>query len=230
MIALALALHLLATTAPAAPAPAATPPSLGAPYFAQIATLVMGVPPDSNSRAEFESAFRGAFAADELPGERLTAGNAWKAGLPLPNHFRLLEGMLAGDAWMLDISIGAPAPLRVTRPDQYAKDKEKRVVVPKLRASRGMTVALTIRVPATSGVSSRTATSSVAFYFPSGAGADVNLGVPVTGYKYPWGEAGRVAGALVLEALHRESHDLLDKERMDIAPAVRVSSNSGDPQ
>jgi hypothetical protein len=190
----------------------------------------MGAPPDSNARAEFESAFRGVFASDEVPGERLTTGDVWKAGLPLPNHFRLLEGMLAGDAWMLDISIGAPAPFRGTRPDRHAKGHVKQTLVPRLRSSRGMVLALSIRVPATSGVSGRTVTSNVAFYFPSGAAAGVDLGVPATGYKYPWADAGRVAGALVLEALHRESGDLLDKERMDIAPAVRVSTDSGDSE
>ena len=223
MIALALALQLFATTADAAPGTGSTPIAPGAPRFAQLSSLV-GVPGDSSTRVQFLSAFRGAFASDELPGERLSSANEWRASLPLPNHFRLLEGDVAEDAWRLEVSIGSPSPLRTTRRDPRAQGRVKTMVVPSLRTSRGMLVALTVQVPNEPGAPGRTVSSSSAFYFPADIGKGVSLGVPETGYRFPWGEAGRIAGTLVLEILHHESGDLVEMERMDIKPAVRATA------
>jgi hypothetical protein len=87
-----------------------------------------------------------------------------------------------------------------------------------------MIVGLVMHVPDPAGGAPRAVTSRFAFLFPaSGAGA-ADLAVPATGYAYPWGEAGRVVGTLVLEALHRESGDIVNAERMDIQPAVRTGA------
>ena len=229
MIAFALALHLLATTADPAPGAGSTPVVPGASRLAQLSSLV-GVPADSSTRAEFLSAFRGVFASDKLPGERLSSANEWSASLPLPNHFHLLEGDVAEDVWRLEVSIGSPSPLRTRRRDQSVPGHVKTTVVPSLRTSRGMLVALTMQVPDEPGEPGRTASSRTAFYFPAEVGKEVSLGVPTTGYKYPWAKAGRIAGLLVLETLHHESGDLLEIERMDIKPAVRASATAGGSQ
>jgi hypothetical protein len=218
VIALALALQLFATAPADSSGPGPTPPAPGAPKFAQLVSLT-GVPPDSSMRTEFLAAFRGVFMEDEVPGERLSAAREWKQGLPLPNRFRLLEGSLADDAWKLDIVIGSPPPLR----RRESGDRSARTV-PTRRMSRGMVAALVMRVPDPSGGVPRTVQTNFAFVFPAAGAGATDLAVPATGYAYPWSRAGRVVGSLVLEALHRESGDIVDSERMDIRPAVRSES------
>jgi hypothetical protein len=233
VIPFALALTLLAGApgdSAAAPATATTgtPVALGAPRFVQIASMA-GVPSDSLVSGEFDAAFRGAFAQDALPGERLTSAGQWQQGLPLPNRFRLLEGDPAEDAWQLDIQIGAPAPAMGSRKERQTTDgghSWHEVTVkrsdPRRRASRGMIVAWTLRVPDPSGAVGRTVEGHTAFYFPA-AGSGAGTRVPGR-YAYPWDDAGRIAATLVLEMLHHESGDLLPKERMDVSPARRVDA------
>ena len=218
MIALALALQLLATTAPAAPVADSTPPAPGAPKFAQLGS-VTGVPPDSGIRGDFVSSFRGVFAQDELPGERLAAGNEWKAGLPLPNRFRLLEGTPADDAWTIDVVVGAPPPLHT--PESAHRSAR---TIPSRRMSRGMIAAFVIHVPDPAGGAPRTLEARYAFAFPARRTVAGDLAVPSMGYAFPWSEAGRIAGTLALETLHRESGDIVTAERMDIRPAVRTDA------
>jgi hypothetical protein len=216
VIAFALALHLFAATASQG-MPGATPPASGGPKFVQIATLT-GIPADSSMRAEFVNSFRGVFALDELPGERLSSGDEWKPGLPLPNRFRLLEGEAASDAWTIDVEVGSPPPLHRAQTSTHAA----RTVATR-RTSRGMIVAFVLHVPDPNGGPPRAVPQRFAFAFPA-AGGGGGLAVPSTGYTFPWGDAGRVAGALALEALHRESGDIVDAERMDIQPAVRAGA------
>ena len=218
MIALALALQLLATAIPDSSGAGPTPPAPGAPKFAQLASLT-GVPADSSMRTQFVAGFRGVFMLDEVPGERLSAGGVWKPGLPLPNHFRLLEGSPADDAWKLEIEIGSPPPLH-----KQDDAKHPARTVPTRRMSRGMIVALVMRVPDPAGGPSREVQSRFAFAFPATGAASADLAVPATGYAFAWGEAGRIVASLTLEALHRESGDIVASERMNIQPAVRTDA------
>ena len=219
MIALALALQLLAAAVPAASDAGRTPLAPGAPKFAQLVSLT-GVPADSSMRMEFLSGFRGVFALDEVPGERLSRGSGWNTGLPLPNRFRLLEGSPADDAWKLEVVIGSPPPLHT-----QASAHRTAHTIPTRRTSRGMIVAFVMNVPDPAGGPSRAVQSRFAFVFPAaGASAAGDLAVPSNGYAFPWGQAGRIVGSLALEALHRESGDIVDAERMDIQPAVRADA------
>lgn len=223
MIAIALALQLLVDPVPADSMPGATPAASGAPRFVQVLSLT-GVPADTTIRAEFESAFLATFAEDELPGERLSGAGEWKGGLPLPNRFRLLQGDEAGDAWKVDVTIGAPPPMAGTRDGSdpiTGKATTVRTVVGTHRASRGMIVAWSVQVPGPSGAIARTATGRAAFYYPATGAAGATLAVPETRYRFPWRNSGRIAATLVLESLQRESGDLLDSERFTLTPAVR---------
>jgi hypothetical protein len=170
-------------------------------------------------RTEFLTGFRGAFASDELPGERLSSGNEWQPGLPLPNHFRLLEGTPAEDAWSVEVVIGSPPPLRTAEGAHRASR-----AVPTRRASRGMIVAFVIHVPDPQGGPPRKLQARYAFAFPATRPTGDDLAIPQTGYVFPWGDAGRLAGALALETMQHESGDLTAAERMDIRPAVRMDA------
>lgn len=219
MLALLLALPILATATAAEPMPAGTPPALGAPYFAQVVTMT-GLPPDSLARGAFQAAFEAAFIEDHAPGQRRDGAGNWAAGEVLPNRFRMLMGSPADDAWRLDVSVGAPPLLRVRSP---VPGKPARTVRDR-RSSRGMVVAYTLHVPDTpGGAAARTVVQRVGFTFPSGSG-DATLAIPATGYTYPWADAGRAAGRLALELLHRESGEWRENERADIAPALRLEA------
>lgn len=217
MLSLALALQLLAASA-ADPMPGATPLASGAPRFVQLQSLT-GVPPDSAAQESFRTAFRSVFAEESLPGEH-ESGGAWRGGLPLPNHFRLLEGDVATDAWQVQVSIGAPPPLQVPDP----KHKGHVLTIPGRRTSRGMRLGAVIAVPSPSGEVDHTVVVRAAFAFPAKGEANASLAVPQNGYVFPWDDAGHVAGLLVLEALHRESRDFVATERVDITPAVRTDA------
>ena len=233
MIALALVLQLLAAPVTAGGMPGATPSAPGNPHFVQIVSIV-GVPSDSTMHAQFEGAFRATFAESDLPGQRLAKSGEWNSELPLPNRFRLLEGDTAEDAWTIDVSIGAPAVWIGNRKPTPQEDAllgtpaRMRVVNKKLRTSRGMVVAFVVGMPAPTGGISRSESVRTAFYFPALPVEGASLSVP-TGFKYPWAAAGRIAATLVLESLHRESGDLLESERMDIAPGIRIDpgANAG---
>ncbi len=216
MLSLALALQLLAT-APGA-MPGATPVAPGAPRFVQIASLT-GVPADSAAQEGFGTAFRSVFAEESLPGEH-ESGGSWRGGLPLPNHFRLLEGDVASDAWQVQVSIGAPPPLQVPDP----RHKGHVLTIAGRRMSRGMRVGAVVSVPSPSGAVDHTFTVTASFAFPAKGDGRASLAVPQNGYVFPWDDAGHVAGLLVLEALHRESRDFVATERVDITPAVRTDA------
>ena len=87
-----------------------------------------------------------------------------------------------------------------------------------------MIVALVMRVPDPQGGPPRAVQARFAFSFPAVRPTGSDLAIPADGYVFPWKEAGRTSGLLVLEALHRESADIVDAERMDIAPAVRADA------
>ena len=108
------------------------------------------------------------------------------------------------------------APLRRKESGDHAAHN-----VPTRRMSRGMIAALVMHVPDPAGGPPRAVESRFAFVFPAAGTGERDLAVPATGYAYPWSQAGRMVGLLVLEALHRESGDIVESERMNIQPAVR---------
>ncbi len=215
MTAILLALQLLASAGPAGLGH--TPPALGAPHFVQL-TALAGLPADSTMRAEFTAGFRSEFAADQLASETRSADGTWASGPPVMNRFRLLEGSPADDAWTLHVVLGSPPPL--VRPGKSA-DAQRRSV-PTRRTSRGMIAALEVTIPQSPTTDARTTSARVGFAFPAtGAAADAALGVPATGYAFPWGDAGRAVARLALEELLRASGDMSAGERCVLAPAVR---------
>jgi hypothetical protein len=183
-------------------------------------TSVVGLPADSVARGQFLAAFRGEFAAVDVPIERLTLAGDWAAGGSATNHFRLIEDA-SDDAWTMQVVIGAPPPLKLPA----RKGQKSSRTAASRRTSRGMIAAFTLRSPSTDVPEPHSASARIAFAFPaSPVAAGASLGVPATGYAFPWSDAGRAAGRLALEALHHESGDLAAEERCAIAPAVRTEA------
>ena len=229
-----LALAVLAVAAPAlaqaprgasVPEPGSmgrTPVAVGAPLFAQLLS-VSGLPADSTVKEQFMAGLRDVFASDRLPSE-LEGGDGWRANVALPNRFHLLEGSPADDVYDLRLVIGAPAPAVAARRTGDG-DGTKRRQEKSRRASRGMIVSVTVSSPEAREKKLTPAPVTVAFAFPAPpVAADVSQPVTSSGYTYSWTEAGRRAGLLALEALHREAKELRANERFDLAPAVRTTT------
>jgi len=204
--------------------PGSTPSAPGAPRLVQLVSLD-GLPPDSLSREEFLGAFRGVFAEEQLDVERLDA-EQWRPGLRFSNRFRLLEGTAADDVWSLQVVVGAPPPVvpaRRKKPSQA--DPQRYSAFQSRRSSRGMMLSIVTVSPAAKadGKPGQTVPYGIAFPIaPSEEGSSPV--VPAGGYVFPWDEAGRAAGRLALETLHRGSGDLGADERFRIAPAVRAAT------
>jgi len=211
MIVLALALQLLAA-APAAPA------KTGAHDL--VLVTVQGLPADTTTRARFLGAFRLELAASEWPTEHL-ASEAWGAGGPARSRFRLVDGEVTEDDWSLGVTLGSPQAL--TLPPRKKGGNSRQLA--SRRTSRGMIAAFRIASPASDLEGSVVTTPRFAFSFPPpGSAAGADLGVPATGYVYPWEDAGRAVARLALESLHRRTGDLSETERADIVPAIRAEA------
>lgn len=180
---------------------------------------VNGLPPDSTLRAEFVAGFDGALAAPTYPLEGAAPGATG------PNRFvRAAAAEDGGDApyWTLVVTVRMPPPYSAIR-----SGKSGRGVVhtdPKLRAARGMTVAVTVQSPEDVRTSTVPAAEVRSIVFPQSiAPAQVLAEVP-QGFRFPWDEAGRAAARVALEVLHHRSGDLAEQARIDLSPASRVKA------
>lgn len=183
----------------------------------------VGTPADSSSRRRFMAGFDQEFAEGKLRCERQT-GDHWLAGEAKPNPFVLVDAVSADQAWLLDISIGVPSEVRVTRPKKHRDDKEApRARMSELRTSRGLTI-FTAATPPTAGFAgARPIPLRFAVYFGTARRVVVpNAKLPGGAYDYPWEDAGRVVARAALEALMRSNGDLAVTERADLAPATRT--------
>ncbi len=199
-----------------------TPSLGGAQMLAQLVSL-SGLPADSTIRSQFMAGMRGAFAEGQLPTE-LDGGDGWRSSVAIPNRFHLLEGSPADDVYDVWLVIGAPAPAVVPKRagdgDAARRRQEK-----SRRASRGMIVSVTVTSPEAREKKLTPTPVTVAFAFPAPPPPDdASQVVTSSGYTYSWSEAGRRAGLLALEALHRDLRELKPGERVDLAPAVRTTT------
>lgn len=183
---------------------------------------VEGVPSDPAIRAEFMAGFDEALAAATIPVETRATTGEWRPGAGRPNRFVLAGDAKAEDAWSLQVVVRAPPPFSAKRYNRQTK-KSERYVNPDLRASRGMTLAITVSPPESIARGARGAPEHFAFAFPQ---AEAPAGVvrnTSEGFKFPWRDAGRVAATLALEWLHRSSGDLDEAARCDVSPAARAA-------
>lgn len=182
-----------------------------------------GTPADSASRNVFNAGFQSEFAAGQLRCEHRT-GDAWSAADAKPNPFVRVDAANPEDAWVLDITIGVPPEVRVTRPRKHKDDKQApRARISDLRASRGLTIVIAASSPQAAASGERPVPLRFAVYFGDARRVVVpSARLPGGGYAYPWEDAGRVVARAALEALLRAHGDLGDDERADLAPATRT--------
>jgi hypothetical protein len=159
---------------------------------------------------------RSVFAAADLPLERDT-GSGWEAIGPSPNHFRLLEGAPAPDAWNAQIVLGLPPMLR-----QEVRDERGRVVrtvpIPR-RASRGLTVVLAMVSPEAAAEGARPIPERLAMVMPPEPGGDTRKG-----HAFRWEQVGTAVGRLLVGGLHARAGLLTGSERVSIAPVQRAEA------
>jgi hypothetical protein len=205
----------------------AGPSSGGEPRIARLESI-QGLTTDLGQRGEFLEAFRAAFEAPDLSIEARAPGG-WTPGAPLPNRFRLEEGSAPDAAWTLEIVVGLP-------PIQLSTQRERRRVGgrhpkwvtvrrpdPKHRASRGMNLVITVIPPDAGRAGLTPEPERVDLGFPvAPAGEDDTLQTSESPREYPWAVAGRAAGLLALEALHRRSGDLGPDQRLQLPGALRA--------
>lgn len=176
---------------------------------------IEGLPPDRRSREEFLAGVQAAFAQATLP--------TLQAGTPgdLAHDFELAD-TTAQDAWELHVVIGAPPLLR-----DIVRDKKGRLVSQKpngRRASRGLTVVLTVRSPEAVEAGARPTPERIGLVLPeadaSGAPRERSRGV-----EYRWDQAGLATGRVALEALVRAAGDAPDADwAADLQPVRRMPS------
>ena len=222
MLSMLLAVQLLAGSMPGA-----TPSAPGVHHFVQL-TSIEGLAADSASRERFMSAFRDAFSESDLPAQSGHDGE-WKAAESVTNHFRLLEGSAAEDAWQLQVVLGVPplaapptkkkAPKHVVRPQGSPATTLR-------RTSRGLHVTVVAISPEAAKAGARPIPFSTGIAFPlqRPAGSTGDLLVPRGGYDYPWEQAGRAAAMVALDRLHHLSEDLPADERLDVTPALLAAT------
>ncbi len=205
--------------------------ALAAPHTVQIGALD-GVNADSLQRAEFLAAFDEAFAASEFALERRAPERAGEDS-SLQNSFSLVEGDSSADAWTLEVVVGLPPYLKVSgkglktndggrswHPDKVSRSDPKR------RAARGMNLVITVIPPRSSPGDSSPGTERAAVAFPLAprAAAEGLTPVRLDFSEFPWSDAGRAAGVLALEALHRRAGELHDNQRFALDGAVRAGA------
>lgn len=185
----------------------------------------VGTPADSSSRREFMTGFKDEFAAGELRCESST-GDAWGPTDARRSPFVLVDAAGSDHAWALDITIGVPPEVRITRPKLHEDDKEApRARRSDLRTSRGLTIVTTAIPPAVGGAGPTPEPVRLAVYFAGARRVVVPTAkLPGGGYSYPWEDAGRVVARAALESLLRAHGDLSASERADLAPATRVEA------
>jgi len=214
----------LLTAAVLAVTPLAADSGLAGPRALRL-LAVEGVPSDSTIRAEFMAGFDEALAAETMPVETRDAAGEWRPDVARPNRFRLAADADpgAGDAWTLQVVVRAPPPFSATRRNRRT-NREERYVEPRLRVSRGMTLAVGVLSPEAAKAGERLAPEHLAFAFPQEAAPAGVVRHTAEGFRFPWREAGRVAATLALELLHRRAGDLGADARGDVSPAMRAGN------
>ena len=185
----------------------------------------VGLPADSLDRREFLDAFRAAMDQD-MPCE-MRAGETWSASGPRLNAFRLLDAAPADQAWVLDLTLGLPPQVRVSRARPKGSKVTPRPRVSELRASRGLTIVVAASSPSAVAQGAEPAPVRFAVYFADARRTLVPTArIPGGGYDFPWADAGSVVARAALEALHRANGELKDDERADLAPATRMGEET----
>ncbi len=185
----------------------------------------VGLPADSLDRREFLEAFRATMDGD-LPYEN-RAGGTWSVSGPQMNSFRLLEAAPPDAAWVLDITLGLPPQVRVTRPRPKGSKVTPRPRVSGLRASRGLTIVVAASSPSAVAQGAEPTPVRFAVYFADARRTLVPTErLPGGGYDFPWADAGGVVARAALEALHRANGEMKDDERADLAPATRAEEET----
>jgi hypothetical protein len=200
---------------------------LAAPIPAAAATLpvtlthFVGLPPDSLERAEFLDGFHAAMDAD-LPCE-LKKGDVWSDAGPRRNLFRLVDVAPPDEAWSLDLSLGLPPTVRVTRAAPKHSKSAPHSRMSSVRASRGLIIVVTVTSPANAmhGVVPEPRRFSV-FFADARRILVPSPQVPGGGYEYWWSDAGAVVARAALEVLHRATGEMADDERAALRPATRL--------
>jgi len=163
----------------------------------------------------------------DLPAEAL-AGGVWSSAGTRRNPFRLMDAASPEEAWLVEVSVGLPPPVRVIRPQPRGGKTAPTVHLTNVRASRGLTVAVAVTAPPGApnyGVDGDTLPQAVAVYFPDARRVVVpTTKLPGGAYDYPWADAGRVVARLVLEALDRARGAMDDNTRADLTPATRATA------
>jgi len=200
------------------------PDSGAAPAHPLRVVSVEGVPPDSLVQAQFLAGFDDALSASTFAIDARSPGAEGPQGAVRANRFARMGGdeEPADGEWTLEVVVRAPPPYSAVR----SRKSSRRVVQvdPRLRASRGMTVALIVTSPEDRDRHVKPAAESFAFAFPqSVAPAQVLEPVP-QGFRFPWREAGSVSARLALELLHHRSGDLGPNTLCDRAPAIRTKT------
>ena len=211
---------LVATPFAAAPANAGAGPQ--GPRALRL-VAVEGVPSDAATHAEFMAGFDEALSAATLAIETRAPAGAWRPGDTRPNRFVLTDDPKAEDAWTLQVVVRAPPPFSAKRRNRIT-GKYERFVDPDLRASRGMTLAVTTLSPEAVAAGARVAPEHLAFAFPQAVAPAGVVRNAAEGFRFPWRDAGRAAATLALELLHHRSGDLDEAARCDLSPALRAGS------
>ncbi len=183
----------------------------------------VGTPADSSSRDVFMAGFHSEFAAGKLRCEH-RVGETWSALDAKPSPFVLVDAANPDDAWVLDITIGVPPEVRITRPKKHKDDKQApRARISDLRTSKGLTIITAASSPQAAASGARPIPLRFAVYFGDARRVVVpSAKLPGGGYAYPWEDAGRVVARAAIEALMRAHGDLDETERADLTPATRT--------
>ena len=123
----------------------------------------------------------------------------------------------------MQVVVGAPPPYVGVQREQRTGQQERHVD-PNMRASRGMTVALLALSPNDVLAGVRAKPEHLAFAFPVGAAPAGVIGEIPAGFAFPWREAGRITGLLVLEQLHYRSSELPKAKRFRLPTVIRLES------
>lgn len=188
-----------------------------------------GLPPDSLVRMIFMEGFDEGLASGKIETERQDAMGRWNPADSLGSRFgpstdsTSLARSTPKAPWTMQVVVGAPPPYVAIQREQRTGQSEKHVD-PNMRASRGMTLALLALSPTDVQAGVRAAPEHFAFAFPAEAAPAGVLGDIPAGFAYPWREAGRVSGLLVLELLHHRSGELPKATRFRLPTVVRVES------
>jgi len=192
-----------------------------------------GLPPDSLVRQVFMEGFDEGLATEKIETERQDAMGRWNAADSLGSRFgpstdsTAYTSSTSSAAWTMHVVVGAPPPY-IASSRQGKSGKMERHVDPNMRASRGMTLVLHALSPNEVRAGLNAAPEHLAFAFPVGAAPAGVLGDIPAGFAYPWREAGRITGLLVLEELHYRSGDLPKAARFRLPTITRVESVRAD--